>query len=136
MLKVLKNMRWVSWSWGSLSFGLKSHSSLNLSLGPWTLVSWFAKLMKWSFPHLLSLSPSWILLKISIEAESCPWEIVFMGHKMNVKVPQFSWPLFALTYLLKWTFVGTGLLFLYFLGLSSLTSTLIKLICFYIKVSV
>ena len=77
-----------------------------------------------------------LALQISIEAENCPWEIVFMGHEVNVKVPQFSRPLFALTYVLKWTFVGTGLLFLYLLGVSPLTSTLIKLICFYIKTSV
>lgn len=45
----------------SLNCDLKSHLSFYLSLGPWTLVSCFANLMKWLLPDLLSASLSWIM---------------------------------------------------------------------------
>ena len=117
----------------------------------WSKISFITQFITWSLDTCIvvckahemivsrlteSLSLMNLALQISIEAESCAWKIAFMWHKVNVKDPQFSWPLVAFTCELKWTFIGPGLLFLYLQGLSSLTSTLIKLICFYIKASV
>lgn len=109
----------------SLNCDLKSHLSLYLSLGPWTLVSCFANLMKWLFPDLLSASLMNHVLQIPTEAESSPREISFMRDKVNVKVPLFSQSCFFFDISITQAFVDLGFHSLNLLVLDHLTSTLL-----------
>lgn len=83
----------------SLRFGLKSHLSLYLSLGPWTLVSCFVNLMKQSFPHFLSASPSSALLyKYQWKLKAALgkyhlWGIKWMSRSLSFHGPILFWHL-------------------------------------------
>lgn len=94
IFKVLKNRRWVSW---------------NVSISElWSKISFITLFTTWSLDtrilfckaHEMVISTLTkclflmnLALPIPIEAESSPWEITFIGCKLNVKVPRFPWPL-------------------------------------------
>ena len=102
IFKVLKNRRWVSW---------------NLSISElWSKISFITLFITWSLDTRISfckahemiistltkcLSLMNLALPIPIEAENRPWEITFMGWKVNVKVPRFPWPLFCFDICIK-----------------------------------